>query len=1069
MFTRLRAAWRDLPLDLKMTALTVAFAVIATMAIVAYTQISARDEITRAVHAQNLQRARGTAEMLDAYLVELLNDLRFLSITTNAAEFLRDPQNPTQRAQIEQYLSEVRAIYDYDALSLTDPHGLVLASTAAPLLERNYTTAPYFRTAMAGQVTIDEPRYDPNDQQVYLHFSAPVRDASGVIWGAVIGRVSISALDRIVTADNNFAGLDEHGILWNDLGIRLSHGKFPDLRFKPYAPLNPDVANPILFEQRYGPNTAQLLADASDNPELVQLGRSLLYHRATDPFVHYISAPGETVHAALVPLENQRWIYSVVTHEPRIQELVAAQIERVAGATLVIGIVALLGALFAARWVTRPLRHLADVANALAAGDTARRVRLNRRDEVGQTAAAFDAMADALIEKENQLRAYAQTLEQRVEARTDELIKSEEKYRALLNDASDAILLADLQGNLLDANRKAEDLFGYSKAQIVGMGVEQIYPVAELPRALSVFEEMIATGSGILRDGLILRQDGTTVPVEITGSRIEYSDGQIVQSIFRDITAQKQRERELHAVATMAHALRAATTRAEMLPIILDQVMYLLDAPGATFTTRDPASGEIAIESARGQWARGIGFRMPPDKSVAGRVIATGEPYATNDAENDPLLVRPAWLEQLTAFACVPLISQNEILGALLVGRTDRIETDDARLLTALADIAASALRRANLHAETVRLVEQTQKNVQRLSSLRIVDQAISASLDLRLVLRVLLDQVVTFLHADAAAILLFHPQLQALKFAAGRGFTAREIERHTCRWGEGLAGQIALERRAQVILDLASVTTPSARVAALKREGFVGYLGTPLIAKGQLKGVFEIFHRRPLPAPGEWLDFLDALALQAAIAIDNVSLFEELQNSNLELALAADTMIEGLAHALETRGVEPAGHIRRVTELAIRLARALGIADTDIAHIRRGALLHDIGKLNVPDQIMLKTSPLTELEEARMRQHPAFALEFLAPVEFLKPALAIPYAHHEKWDGSGYPRGLQGEEIPLPARLFAIVDVWDTLRTDRPDARAWDDAHARAYLRDNAGAHFDPHLVEAFFKLIDN
>ncbi|MCI0476145.1 MAG: GAF domain-containing protein, partial [Anaerolineales bacterium] len=1058
---KILSIWRNLPIHLKMTMLIAAFTIVATASIAAYTQVSARDEITAAVHAQNLQRARGTAQVLDTFISEILDDLKFLGTATNAIEFLRDPRLPAPREQIEVDLKRIRAIYEYDVLFLTDVSGIVLVSTNARLVGRNLNTAPYFRSAMASQIALDEPRYDPSDQQVYIYFSAPVRDTSGAIWGAVIGRVTMTALDQIIAVDNNFAGHDEHGILWNDLGIRLVHSKRPDLRFKPYAPLNPDVANVIAYEQRYGPATAELLAAASHSPELVQLGKSLLYNRTTDPYVHYISDSGVPVHAALVPLNNQRWIYAVVTHEPQIQKIVAAQTERVFLTTLIVGVIALLGALVAAHWITHPMRQVAETANALAQGDMSRRLRLNQHDEIGQLAFAFDAMADALDEKENQLRDHAQTLEQRVEARTDELIKSEGKYRALLNDAGDAILLADLQGNWVDANRKAEDLFGYSKAQLVGMGVEQIYPVAELPRALSVFEEIIETGSGILRDGLILRQDGTTVPVEITGSRIEYSDGQIIQSIFRNITAQKQRERELHALATMAHALRAATTRAEMLPIILDQVMYLLDAPGATFTTHDPASGEIVIESARGQWARGIGLRMPPDKSVAGHVIATGEPYATNDAENDPLLVRPAWMGNLTAFAGIPLIAQSEIIGALFVGRGNTIGEDDVRLLTALADMAANALRRAALYEETARLVEQTQKNVRRLSTLRTVDQAISASLDLQLVLRVLLDQVVTFLQADAADILLFNPHSQLLKFAEGRGFTSREIERHNCRWGEGLAGQIALERRAQHIPNLTRVTNHSVRLTALQREGMVAYLGAPLIAKGQLKGVLEIFHRQPLAAPDEWLDFLESLALQAAIAIDNVALFDDLQRSNLELALAADAMIEGWARALELRGYEPAGHSRRVTEMSVRLARTLGLANAELAHMRRGALLHDIGKLNVPESILFKAAPLNEAEMARVRQHPADALELLAPVEFLKPALAIPHCHHEKWDGTGYPRGLKAEEIPLSARIFAIVDVWDTLRSARPYAPAWEDEHARAYLREQTGKQFDPHIVE--------
>ena len=193
-----------------------------------------------------------------------------------------------------------------------------------------------------------------------------------------------------------------------------------------------------------------------------------------------------------------------------------------------------------------------------------------------------------------------------------------------------------------------------------------------------------------------------------------------------------------------------------------------------------------------------------------------------------------------------------------------------------------------------------------------------------------------------------------------------------------------------------------------------------PLIAKGQVVGVLEVFHRAPLTAGPDWLRLLEALAGQAAIAIENAQMFEGMQRSNLELALAYDATIEGWSHALDLRDKETEGHTQRVTEMTVRLARAMGIADAELAHVRRGALLHDIGKMGVPDSILLKPGPLTEEEWVLMRQHPLFAYDLLSPIAYLRPALDIPYCHHEHWDGTGYPRGLKGEEIPLTARLFA-------------------------------------------------
>jgi putative nucleotidyltransferase with HDIG domain len=228
-----------------------------------------------------------------------------------------------------------------------------------------------------------------------------------------------------------------------------------------------------------------------------------------------------------------------------------------------------------------------------------------------------------------------------------------------------------------------------------------------------------------------------------------------------------------------------------------------------------------------------------------------------------------------------------------------------------------------------------------------------------------------------------------------------------------------------------------------------------------------EVFHRASLQPYPEWLSFLNTLAGQAAIAIENATLFENLERSNHELSQAYDATIEGWSRALDLRDKETEGHTQRVTELTLKLARAMKVSESELAQIRRGALLHDIGKMGVPDNILLKADELTEEEWKKMRKHPEFAYEMLSSIRYLQPALDIPYCHHEKWDGTGYPRGLTSEEIPLAARLFAVVDVWDALTSDRPYRPAWSEQEALAYIREQSGKHFDPQAVQFFFKLI--
>ncbi|HZJ10120.1 MAG TPA: HD-GYP domain-containing protein, partial [Trueperaceae bacterium] len=177
---------------------------------------------------------------------------------------------------------------------------------------------------------------------------------------------------------------------------------------------------------------------------------------------------------------------------------------------------------------------------------------------------------------------------------------------------------------------------------------------------------------------------------------------------------------------------------------------------------------------------------------------------------------------------------------------------------------------------------------------------------------------------------------------------------------------------------------------------------------------------------------------------------------------------IEGWANALDLKDEDTAGHSKRVTEMTVKLARRLGVGADDLVHIQRGALLHDIGKMGIPDEILLKRGPLTAHEFDVMKQHPVYAYELLSPIEFLRPAIDIPYCHHERWDGTGYPRGLKGDQIPMSARIFAVVDVYDALTSDRPYRDAWTPKAARAHIRSGAGSHFDPAVSSAFFELFE-
>ena len=360
-------------------------------------------------------------------------------------------------------------------------------------------------------------------------------------------------------------------------------------------------------------------------------------------------------------------------------------------------------------------------------------------------------------------------------------------------------------------------------------------------------------------------------------------------------------------------------------------------------------------------------------------------------------------------------------------------------------------------------------QRLQNVQALQRIDQAIAGSLDLDLTLNVVLEQTKNELRADAAAVLLFNQHTQYLDFAAGIGFRGKGIKRSHLRLGQGFAGQAAAERKTVIIIDLMERLDEYIRAQLIADEGFAAYFVTPLVAKGQVNGVLEVYQRSQFEPDEDWLSFFKVLAGQAAIAVDSANLFSELRHINTQLIEAYDSTIEGWSHALDLRDKETEGHTQRVTDMAIRLVHATNATEEELVHVRRGALLHDIGKMGVPDHILLKPGKLTDEEWVIMRKHPVFAFELLSPIAYLRPAVDIPYCHHEKWDGSGYPRGLKGANIPLSARLFALVDVWDALRSDRPYRQGWPEDRVLEHIRSLSGTHFDPDAVELFLSVVSD
>jgi len=348
-----------------------------------------------------------------------------------------------------------------------------------------------------------------------------------------------------------------------------------------------------------------------------------------------------------------------------------------------------------------------------------------------------------------------------------------------------------------------------------------------------------------------------------------------------------------------------------------------------------------------------------------------------------------------------------------------------------------------------------------RLASMRVIDTAIMSTHDEQMIFYIILNQAISKLKVDAASILLINPSTSELEFGAAQGFRTLKNEKEHILLGREIAGP-AMEEG--VITSQHNIKKEDFPINAtrLANEEFTCFYAVPLITKGKIKGVLDVFLREHMHHDRDWIDFLNTLANQAAIAINNATLFNDLR-------LAYETTLEGWSAALDLRDRETEGHTQRVTQITEKIAISMGISGDKLLNIRRGALLHDIGKMGIPDKILHKRGPLTKREWQIMHKHPQFAYDLLYPIAYLRGALDIPFCHHEKWNGSGYPRGLKEDEIPMAARIFAIVDVYDALTSDRPYRKGWTKEEAVKYIADQAGKHFDPLITEIFIQEIMN
>ena len=663
--------------------------------------------------------------------------------------------------------------------------------------------------------------------------------------------------------------------------------------------------------------------------------------------------------------------------------------------------------------------------------------------------------------------------------------KGEKHFRALVEHSLEEISLVDVDGTLTYESPSSIRPLGYPPNSLVGYNIIDLFHPDDRADAAQLLEQVAIHPGSIKEAQFRLRhQDGSWRWME--GSLTNLLDEPAVQSLvinYRDVTERKKTELKMRrlindlrnlsevekkdrlfaeALAKNIISIKSTLNTDEILDSIIDNINNVV--PSDTISIMLIEGEHARIVRSRGYQERGLTdwvkqrqFSLNEIKDL--KEITRSKKYIitsnTDKSKHWTAIAETAWIK---SHINTPILEDNKVIGFVNVesATPDFYTEEHAQRLMAFTDQVSTALRNAHQF-------ESIQRRMNRMQAMTQIDQAINSSLDLNVSLEIVLIQAIEQLQADAVDILLVDDVTNSLVFSKAKGFKTDEIRKSNFGLGDGLPGKAVLERTTVAIPDLNLAGESYFKNLLVEREGFISYYCVPLITKGQLKGVMEVYFRHTFQADQEWLEFLEMLAQQTAIAINNAELLNSLQSSNIQLLNAYETTLKGWVDALDMRDHETEGHTQRVTELSLKLARLMGIKEKEIVHFQRGALLHDIGKVAVSDAILNKPGPLTEEEWVIMRRHPLHAYSLLSKSEYLKPALDIPFHHHEKWDGSGYPSGLKGEAIPLAARIFAIVDVWDALISDRPYRKAWTHKKALEYIQEQSGKHFDPDVVKVF------
>lgn len=611
---------------------------------------------------------------------------------------------------------------------------------------------------------------------------------------------------------------------------------------------------------------------------------------------------------------------------------------------------------------------------------------------------------------------------------------SERVSSATLNCIGEAVLLIEPTGRvILDANAHGESLFGLQGLDLIGRDLATLFAdEADFHAFMVEARARIDAGAQFRGSCRMRRRDGTVLETEHVIQAMDASVGRRggIIDVVRDVTA--------HAMAT--RALRQQEEQYRLLAVHSLDIIWSMDLE-LRFQYVSPAVTTLLGYQPEEMIGTVLGHYVEPGELARLTAIIQLEMESMDTGPEGTLV--ETWMRHRNG-SLVPV----EVHGF--------IRRDHRGAPTGIQGSTRDIRQRLE-SASALRAL------VHRLKTLGRIDEAIRAGSSASLLFHVGATEARDTLEAGAVSILRLVEPDHRLIPVANVGFRTDLGDSVELHLDEGLIGEALVERRSTGADDILAPGSRFARPDIAEAEGFRGFAMAPMIARGRVLGVIAAFRRHVGRFTPDLEEFLGVLAGQVAVGVLHVESYRDLETANEQLLLAYDENIEAWSRALDQRDHETQGHSQRVTAIAVKLAQHAGIEGRELRYLRWGALLHDIGKMGIPDAILRKAGPLTPEEWAIVQQHPVIARDLLLPIRYLAPAIAIPYSHHERWDGQGYPLGLAGKDIPLAARLFAVVDVFDAMRSTRPYRQGWGEARVLRDLRARAGSHLDPELVELF------